>query len=438
MINEGQEIILKRRKLKAVAHPRMCISLKNEITNKGAALPPSLKRRACALLFRMKRFIPAITLVTLLSLQGSLLAGWGSKKDASYEENGGNDSRPMVKTPGFNLEDNRRVSVELDYLFWRPQMEDNFFAIKTEATPSGATLAKIGSVNLEQPSYELSSGVRLGIGGYTSDSWDVNLTGTYLYSSAKKDVHAEGNILSTAVLPQWMSLFLGTQGTKGSTNWKMNFYTLDLSFGREYFMTKKFSVHPFIGLRGFHINQSLNSNYSTAFVNVSTDALPTTFRSTSRLNAKQNLWGIGPRLGIDLNFYLTQEWAFLGGFSGSLLYTKYKVKESLYGHQVDTGLVLNPYNSVGKDQDHFGRANLDVYFGLGWDRWFNQGKQRVSLALLFEGSQWFQINQWFDLNIAEALNTGNPGSFYPPTITASKRHGDLSFMGGTVRLNIDF
>lgn len=360
----------------------------------------------------MKKFIPAITLIALIGIEAQLEAAWPSKRRASMEAE-------QANSPGFYVHDTRIVYAEVDYLFWRPQFEDTSFVMKNKGNTE-----QNQSFSLKQPNYDISSGVRVGIGGYTEDSWDIGVRATYLYSDATK--HTSGHLdKNTKTYPQWTPTLFGTGGSKATANWRLNLFVLDFTIGREYFLIERFSIHPFIGLRGFQINQNMKDRYRGLFGIV----LPASTLS-GQFKAEQDIRGVGPRLGLDLNFYMTKSWALMGGLSGSLLYSRYHVTQNSKGHLYnDITTLIDPVNVRLKDKASFGRANLDTYFGIGWDHWFKNGDNRIAVSVLFEASHWFQINQLVDMDV-KSLNDA--------TNQATKRHGDLSFVGGTIHFQYDF
>ena len=142
--------------------------------------------------------------------------------------------------------------------------------------------------------------------------------------------------------------------------------------------------------------------------------------------------GVGPRAGIDFNYYFASEWAFKGGISGAFLYCSYNVVQKTSGWQVVSSVTSASQFKL-KDKDQLVRTNFDGYFGLGWERWVNKNRNRLSLALLCESSYWFGINQLMDLEQLTSDAT-NPNTVF----VAEKRHGDLSFFGGTLHFQVDF
>ena len=370
----------------------------------------------------MKKQISFVSLLTLLSLQAPIHAAWASKERPDPKKE---VVTPPPNTPGFKLQDNRTWYIETDYLLWKPSLEDTSFALKGTGSTNPTTHAVVGKEKIQQPSFHWSSGVRLGLGGYTHDSWDVGFRGTYLYSDAHSTIHADP-ARNQIIAPQWFSSIFGTQGTKATANWKMNFFLLDFTMGREYFLTKRFSVHPFIGIRSAAIFLKDRSRFRSNFQASSTS----TFAVSDRFSAQQHIWGVGPRIGFDLNFYVTCDWSFIGGLSGSLLYTHYKVKERFQGFYAPTTTTIAPFDLKGKQSNHFGRGNIDAYFGFGWSHWYNNGSTRVTIALAFEAQQWFNLNQFFSLESVTPNNTLD--------LQVDKNHGDLSLIGGTLHFKVDF
>jgi hypothetical protein len=387
----------------------------------------------------MNKLIPAITLVALVGLQLPTHASWAAKQQKTATQ-----EAEQAPTPGFNQKDDRQAFIKVDYLFWRPQLENAGFALKSVSSAPAEQPQSV-KFTLKQPECKLSSGVRLGIGGYTHDSWDIGLTGTYLRSKTHKHIHGNPSTFKQT-LPQWVPSVFGTGGLNASALWALNFSVLDFAIGREFFLTKRFAVHPFIGLRGYCINQKLKNHFQGTFLqgtspNQVSVTLPSKFKVT------QSIFGAGPRLGLDMGFYVSQDWAFLGGLSGSLLCSTYRIKQNAFAHinTVDTTgtiLTINNLNLKTKDGATLGRANLDAYFGIGWDKWCNNGRNRFAVSLLFEASHWFQINQLLDIDTTSLENSNNQltsqNRSQNTTFMAEKRHGDLSFMGGTVHFQFDF
>lgn len=322
--------------------------------------------------------------------------------------------------------DNRNGLLEVDYLFWKPYLDELNYSTKGVSTIDGTAI--YFKMSPKTPDFDLSSGVRVGIGGYTSDVWDIKLKGTYYYTDAKSSAHAIPDSNET-IFPEIFTAFLGEEGTKTSAIWRLNFGLLDFTMGREFAVSPKFNVHPYIGVRGVWINQKMVYKFLGELE--ATNPPDPIADTKSRL--RNNIWGVGPRFGLDLSFYFTKQWSFRGGFSSSLVYGKFHVKQRAYT-QVTRESGFNSQSIPHlKKSDHFIRSNVDAYFGIGWDRWFNSNKNRVYIALLCESTYWYQINQWFDADLGQV---GSAPSI--STLSLQKRDGDLGLFGGTLHFQVDF
>ncbi len=52
---------------------------------------------------------------------------------------------------------------------------------------------------------------------------------------------------------------LGSVADHALASWRLNFNTLDLSLGRNYFVGRFLSLHPYLGIRAVWIDQNYKS-----------------------------------------------------------------------------------------------------------------------------------------------------------------------------------
>ena len=381
------------------------------------------------------KWLSTVGLLSLLTLQTNVHAVWGSKKEKEKEE-------PKDTTvQGRHIPDERRVFIEADYLFWVPSQENLIYASKAKlstADGSGNGITGI-SGRIKTPSFELSSGVRVGLGGYTSDGWDVNARATYLYSDTKS-IHHANTAEGQALLPAFIPLVLGSIANKATASWQLNAWIFDLNLGREYFLTRRLTIHPFIGLRGAMFNQAFRTTYNANF-SQSNGRTTVNEEHTTGIRMHNDFAGAGPRAGLDSSFYLSKRWSLLGGVSGTVYYGQYQVKSNGDGFNGDNNGSANtprirPLTVNYKNKGHLVRTNMDAYFGIGWDHWYNNGKNRVYLALVTEGSYWWGINQLCDTDLT--LNNDSNSNSNDFSSNFQKRNGDLGFFGGTFHFQLDF
>lgn len=368
----------------------------------------------------MSKLLGTLGFLSLFAIQAQ--AAWPvNKKQATYEE--------YTPTPGFNNEDNRRGFISGDYLYWVPH-QDNLFYAASQTTDTSSPVAEIHN-KYKQPHFDWSPGFRLSVGGYTSDSWDIGLTGMFIHSNAHSRTHVPPKATGGLIVPGFNTNLFSTAALKSHASNRLKFGTLDFSIGREFFLTQRFAIHPLIGLRGFRMTQLYRSHYLSAFPVPDLPEFKTILKASFK--AKNTTYGIGPRAGIDMKFYMTESFSFLGGLSGSLLWGTFRVHQRFRGQEAPLE-VYEPSILKTSEKNASLRTNIDAYFGLGYDFWFNCDKNRFYVALLFEASEWFAMNQFNDTFSTYTLNN----NIATITIAGLRRHGDLGFVGGTLHLQIDF
>jgi hypothetical protein len=179
----------------------------------------------------------------------------------------------------------------------------------------------------------------------------------------------------------------------------------------------------------------MRQDFTARYLSMFSSAGAASLNVETFFKAKNTTWGAGPRAGIDMEFYMCKGFAFLGGFSGSIVLARYNTHQKYFGQQLDAaGTAFTPAIVKTSDHDLCIRTNIDAYFGLGWDTWYNCNKCRFHIALLAEASEWFNFNQFNDNFSTTSATTGTPVI----TIAGLRRHGDLAFLGGTLRLQFDF
>jgi len=313
--------------------------------------------------------------------------------------------------------DCRSGLVEVDYLFWKPFQEDMNFALRLKGSSNDDDTRFRLKLRPESPHFDLSSGVRLGFGGYTSDKWDVKIRGTYLHSSTQKNSHFEDALLN----PSFFPTLEGSSGPEAIVHAKLTFGLVDLTLGRETSLTKKFTIHPYIGIRNVWIRETLRGFFEPEL------SLPSHYKYIN------NVWGLGPRTGMNSSYYFARNWSIQGGLSGAFVLGNYQAKQNLHS-EIEGSNPIEFLHTILKDSHGIIRANLDAFLGLGWDYWFNKNKNRVYIALLCETSYWFGINQLMDFNSYQTDN----GKTIVNGALINKRHGDLAFFGGTLHFQLDF
>lgn len=324
-------------------------------------------------------------------------------------------------------------------LIWRPYLEDVDYAnrrkTKSEGTSSFASSAPAledVDVTIKKPDFNWSTGVRLGIGRYLPhDLWDISLWTTYFYGSAE-DESSPQRANNTVLTNTWDADPLNTGGlTKGKVNWHINFFTWDLNFGRQYWMTSSITAHPFFGIRTAAIYQDYASKYSDEHrIGTFTSFLVSL---KEKFSGEDRYIGVGPRLGTDFVFTFKKNWALTGSFAAACFYGHYHMKEKIYEQRSINGVPRFIRGYKGHDANYDVRPQIEGSLGLAVESWVRNHTVRIVPSIVFEASTWFMMNDF--------LRFSHQGAYFIGQFTAidaDRKSGDLSFIGVNVNLHIDF
>ncbi len=356
----------------------------------------------------------------------------------------------------------------LEFLLWKAEEDGLEYA--ATMTPTGGSTEQVFDPEsgvqyyfslkekLVAPNFTWGRGLRAGLGYRFGmhDNWDIDLLWTFYYNKARSST---GNNTQNLMFPTWggaaytdpnaASIFsdsisppatpLISTVFNASAEWAFHYNILDLELGRHYFITKAFSVRPLFGVRGGFINQDYNVHYTqtTIFFINELSEMPTAFETPASMDADNNFHGIGPRLGLDLQWHINCHWSIAGKLSGSLLYGPFRT------HQLYTSVLTlissgdNPtYIYTHKRNYNRFAPNLEAALGFQWDRDF-QRINHLSLGLFYDISEWFRQNHlvrnlpW----INEDLVPGGLGVLSDPYV---KEHGNLGLHGLTIKARVDF
>jgi hypothetical protein len=298
-----------------------------------------------------------------------------------------------------------------DFLYWRADEEGLEYAARSSTQPGAS---KYSETSLS-PEIEWSPGCRLGVGYVfaNQDYWDLTLLWTHFQTTQKDSVSA------TAV-PAWLRGGSGFMAQGGRARWHLSYNVYDASLGRDYFVSKTISVHPSVGLRGATIDQKYRAKYRAVSLGGTTTPFPTS------MQAQNDFWGIGTRIGTQLQWRCSTSFALLGSVGGSLLYGDFKVKE----HFKTVGSLGSASNVPIFMHEHLttGAFNIEAFLGAQWERFFYQNTMKLAISLGYEWSQWLSQNRLFSYE-TEA------GAQVAPV---DCRRGNLTLQGATLQARWDF
>jgi hypothetical protein len=247
--------------------------------------------------------------------------------------------------------------------------------------------------------YDISLGVRVGIGYNTGNGWSVGLAYTNLRNSDQRSlaVGPNGVIYPTLTRPGLIDVV-----STANADVSLEYDVFDFEFRKKVMLDESFAMKWGGGVKMASIRQELSSFYNGRDANI------------ARVLNINDFYGTGPSFGGETH------WMTMGGLS---VYSKGSA--ALLVGDMKTGLTEtnNRGNTVNADiQDKFARVVPVVSAGVGLNYQFRNVKASVG----------YEVTNYFGL----IQRTQFVDDFAEGKITT--RSGDLSLDGFTFRLGWDY
>ncbi len=222
--------------------------------------------------------------------------------------------------------------------------------------------------------HEWRPGYRIGTeNAFASSCWDAAIYWTHLDAHTHQG-HKENDSSSSS------------GSSKGSFGeWKLNFETIDATIGRDFIVYSCATIRPFVGLRGAWIDEKICAHLESSQIS----NLQETFITTQQHN-RVNFWGVGPQLGLELDWTLCNGFGIYGSISAGILYGDFNVKSKT------TETFSNPTEVFFcKEHRHNQacQAVADAAIGVSWQHCYcNNVKLRLRLG--WEHHQYFDHSRF--------------------------------------------
>jgi len=235
--------------------------------------------------------------------------------------------------------------------------------------------------------FSFQPGFRVGLGlDFRYDGWDIYANYTWL-NPASHTGHASVTDSSGGMLARWLvstpfAAAFPPFLTSAKARWKMAFDVLDTELGRNFFLSSKLSIRPFLGFKAAWIDQT-NSVYYVLEPGAGID--------TMHLKMRQDFTGFGIRMGVNSFWLAGEEWGIYGNFAFSELWSGFDQKRR--DRSLPTGGSVFTSYHVHKDF-HTIEPVLEVSLGLQYMRDFRGGRRRFTFQLGWEEQVWFAHNRF--------------------------------------------
>lgn len=282
---------------------------------------------------------------------------------------------------------NGHLFVVGEWLFWQTREQGTEFATITPVA------------------FDYTCGFRAGLGVHLphADGWDIYGEYTDVRPSASTHRHQRSYPLFAFQGAGLSGNFVDT----AKAHWDVTFQSVDLTFSRAYYLSPSWSVHPFLGMKGAWIDQSVAVTYTGGYIPLG-GSIVTDLRNDFK--------GAGPLLGVDATWHWGQGFGLKGKVATALVMGYFENHQK----QVQLSEVVLDY----KKGHNLTSPTLQMALALSWDYTWNREMCHFGIDVGFESQYWWSQNQ-----------TELFGSQFP---SYQRQNGDLSLYGPSARARFDF
>lgn len=141
-------------------------------------------------------------------------------------------------------------------------------------------------------------------------------------------------------------------------DWRIKYDTIDMTLGYNFYPCSHVCIKPFFGIRAADIDQYLKSNSETT----RTD-LGLTSSIITCMNDKENFQGVGPLVGVEVDWYLGHNFSLYCTFDAVTFYGDIHAQ---YDH-TDTLTKAISVNCISRDSC-LNAIGTDALIGIRWDK----------------------------------------------------------------------
>lgn len=262
----------------------------------------------------------------------------------------------------------------VDILLWKAKVAGTAFA----STNNQFSIHQPIEGYIKENNLHWDFGVKIGAGkNLNYDTWGLFAEFTYFKTNGSSSL--EGNI-ENAIIPIKGPYSNAVQFARSQM--LFSFLNLDVDISRHYFISRTLALNPFLGIKNTWNIIKQDMTFSEG---------PNLMHNTAKTFDKSKMWGMGPQLGIDTNWYLGRGFHGYGLFSASLLYSYFQVKQDSF---------VSSFNNMGlfiRQRNHRFIPNMNFNLGLGWSSYLNQQKNYLEIKLGYEAQYYWKLNEMLTL-----------------------------------------
>lgn len=326
-------------------------------------------------------------------------------------------------TAGTNGSNN--LYIFLDPLYWHAKVGGTDYAYTVKVPGAIVPLnlpPKQGRV--KDNTFGWDWGLRVGLGFYfRENNWDLNANYTWFQTHDTDTVRKNppAYILATRLNEIiWMN--------QAKSTFDVGYNNVNLELGKSYFLSSKISVKPHIGVKSAWIDLDQDIHYYINFVVGQSPFDGTVFK----VRGKSYQWGLGPRFGSNMEWYLGDGFSISGNIAGALLYSYNRGSIHLKpdGNSNNFGELIS---RKIKQKTHSYIPTVQMFLGLIWETFMFENTKHLTLGAGYEVEYYWRAN-----NILHVEDAANVNIFRPHRDHVDCISEDVSFYGLTLKARLDF
>lgn len=317
--------------------------------------------------------------------------------------------------------------VTLDIVYWHPKMGGTEYAYSLHPNFSGNILLPQIDGDVKVNDFDWDVGLKVGLGYKTPhDSWDVYARYTY-YNSDDSSHSTKQEPAGLISLTNFGSLLC----TKVKSHVEIDLNNLELELARSYFISSRLAFRPHVDVKStwIDIDQDVYMTISSINNNNNTVGLD------HKTKADSKFWGLGPRIGIDSQWFLGYGFHIFGELAGSLQYGYFKTLQKEFLPPSQNPLLSNGEAYKIKHKFHRFIPSVEMFLGLAWGTFMNEDKQHLGLKLGYEVQYFWRVNQ---ISCPDDFTASGENNVVQARIAFNKGSEDLMFYGITGEVRLDF
>jgi len=323
--------------------------------------------------------------------------------------------------------------IEIDGLYWNSHMDGMEYAVETQVKNTERT--SLINANYKNPNFNWEFGFKAGVAyNTTCDGWDLGILWTKYNGRASSHDQAQAGDNKT-LLPLWsnfpdsdslVQFQAPVRATDIETSWKLDLNLIDLDLGREFWVSRRVTLRPHVGLRIAQLKQSFDIEHKGG----SFSEAPV---RNDFVDINNNFKGVGVRAGLDSVWNLGCGFGIYGDMALSIIYGRFNVDHKEY-----TRLAASPFSKrkVLDTHESFRASRLatDLALGLQWSKLVCNCQYGLTIGLGWEHHLFLDQNQMWRVN--KVLSAEDSTELLGNTF--SQRRGDLDTQGWTLKFVFDF